>query len=113
MDRQRLVQVFQNLLQNGIQHAPPGSQVTIETAEEHGLVRPRVVVTVSDSGPGFLPEDLLHIFEPFFSRRQGGTGLGLAIVHRIVEEHGGTVTVANAPEGGARVTVRLPRSPGG
>jgi len=108
MDRKRLVQVFQNLLQNGIQHSPAGSAVSVQAAKEDGLGRSRVVVTVTDSGPGFVPEDLTRIFEPFFSRRRGGTGLGLAIVHRIVEEHGGTVSVRNGPHGGAAMTVRLP-----
>ena len=104
MDRERLVQVFQNLLQNAVQHAPPGSEVAVEGESRDGWV----VLAVQDSGPGFNPEDLPRVFEPFFSRRRGGTGLGLAIVQRIVEEHGGTVAAGNRPAGGAALTVRLP-----
>jgi len=107
MDRKRLVQVFQNLLQNAIQHSPAGTLVSLDAMKEDGEDGPWVVLTVGDSGPGFVREDLPRVFEPFFSRRRGGTGLGLAIVHRIVEEHGGTVSAANHLQGGATISVRL------
>lgn len=104
MDRARLVQVFQNLLENAVQHSPPGGRVVAE-GEQHGG---DVVLVVRDSGPGVSPDDLPRLFEPFFSRRREGTGLGLAIVQRIVEEHGGVVSASNGPRGGAVITVRLP-----
>jgi PAS domain S-box-containing protein len=112
MDHKRLVQVFQNVLQNAMQLSPPGSTVSVEGWSENGAEGAAVVVKVSDCGPGFAPDDLPRAFEPFFSRRRGGTGLGLAIVQRIVEAHGGTVTVENRPTGGAVLTVRLPTAPG-
>jgi signal transduction histidine kinase len=105
-DRQRVVQVFQNLVQNAIQHSPPGARVSIEAGpapEGRG-----VWCAVRDAGPGFAPEDLRRIFEPFYTRRQGGTGLGLSIAQRIVEQHGGHIEAGNHPEGGAVVTVTLP-----
>jgi len=113
MDRRRLVQVFQNLLQNAIQHSVAGDCVTVEATRRDGGDRSSVVLTVTDSGPGLAPEDLDRVFEPFFSRRRGGTGLGLAIAQRIVEEHGGTVRAANRPGGGAALTVQLPCEAGG
>jgi signal transduction histidine kinase len=105
-DRNRAVQVFQNLMQNAIDHAPPGTRVDVEagTTPEGRAVW----CAVRDAGPGFAPEDLRRLFEPFYTRRQGGTGLGLSIAQTIVEQHGGRIEARNHPEGGAVVTVTLP-----
>jgi signal transduction histidine kinase len=109
MHRQRLVQVFQNLLENAIQHSPPGGCVVVETEEVSLDGRDWIAYRIKDAGSGFRGEDLPRIFEPFFTRRRGGTGLGLSIVQRIVEEHGGDITAGNCPEGGGAVmVVRLP-----
>ena len=108
MDAGRLVQVFQNLIENAIQHAPPGSEVRVSAERSREGGADSVVCVTSDSGPGFRPEDLSSVFEPFFTRRRGGTGLGLSIVQKIVEEHGGSIFVANRREGGAAVTLTLP-----
>jgi signal transduction histidine kinase len=67
-----------------------------------------VRITVRDRGPGFAEADLPRVFHPFFTRRPGGTGLGLPIVQRIVDEHGGTISAGNHPEGGALIRVDLP-----
>ena len=107
MDAGRLAQVFQNLIENAVQHSPAGGKVRIEAQRTDEDAR----VSVLDSGPGFRPQDLPQIFEPFFSRRRGGTGLGLSIVQRIVEQHHGVVEAANRAEGGARMTVVLPLAP--
>jgi PAS domain S-box-containing protein len=109
LDRNRIVQVFQNLLENAIQHSPAGGQVTFRAAPTADGVQ----FTVEDGGPGFRTEDLSQAFEPFFSRRRGGTGLGLSIVQRITEQHGGRVTAANRPGGGGVMTVWLPLPPAG
>ncbi|HVO10701.1 MAG TPA: ATP-binding protein [Vicinamibacteria bacterium] len=108
MDRPRLVQVFQNLIQNAIQHTPPGRAVRVEAWAEAWHSQRGVRCAVRDSGPGFAAGDLARIFEPFFTRRPGGTGLGLSIVQRIVQEHMGHVDAANHPGGGGVVGVWLP-----
>ena len=105
---ERLRQVFQNLLENAIQHSAPGQKVSarIEMVEQDS--RLWASCTVADQGPGFPADDLPHVFEPFFTKRRDGTGLGLSIVQKIVEEHAGSVIAANRPEGGAAMSVRLP-----
>jgi PAS domain S-box-containing protein len=108
MDRNRLLEVFQNLLENAIQHSPAGGTVTLAASERVIEGLPTLECVIHDEGPGFREEDLPKLFEPFFTRRRGGTGLGLSIVQRIVEQHGGTVSAANVPEGGAQMRVRLP-----
>ncbi len=108
MDRERLQQVFQNLIENATQHSPRGAGVRISVQGRGQPGEGEIVCIVEDSGPGFREEDLDRVFEPFFTRRKGGTGLGLAIVMRIVAEHGGDIGAANRPQGGAVMTVRLP-----
>jgi PAS domain S-box-containing protein len=108
MDRSRLRQVFENLVDNALQHVSAGGSVTIAaSAVVLGEWR-GIECTVADDGPGFDPADLTRVFEPFFTHRAGGVGLGLSIVQRIVEEHAGQVRAGNRSEGGAMVTVRLP-----
>ncbi len=63
---------------------------------------------VSDNGPGINPEDKEHIFNPYFTTKSDGTGLGLAIVHKIMEAHGGDVSVESALGQGTTVTLVLP-----
>ena len=108
MDRRRLLQVFQNLLDNAVRHAPSKSAVVVEAERVRADGETWIDCRVRDEGPGFRPEDLPRVFEPFFTRRRGGTGLGLSIVQRIVEEHGGRIFAGNRAEGGAVLTVRLP-----
>ncbi|HVR41830.1 MAG TPA: PAS domain-containing protein [Thermoanaerobaculia bacterium] len=112
VDRRKLVQVFQNLIENAIQFSPAGSSVVLTAAAIDSGSGRWLSSTVLDSGPGFGPGDLSRIFEPFYTRRRGGTGLGLSIVQRIVDEHGGRLEPANRPEGGASMTVLLPLEPG-
>ena len=110
VDRARIAQVIRNLLENAVTHTPAGGTVSVSLRNAGS----RVVVTVTDTGPGIPPEHLPYIFERFYradrsrARATGGAGLGLAIVRQIVEAHGGTVTAENAPAGGARLTVSLP-----
>ncbi|MCG6964712.1 MAG: stimulus-sensing domain-containing protein [Acidobacteria bacterium] len=105
----RLVQVFENLIDNALGFSPPAGTVEV-TADVAGS---DAVVTVTDAGPGVPAEHLGRVFDRFFSYRpEGGarshTGLGLAIVRSVVESCGGSVSAANRPEGGAIFEVRLP-----
>ncbi|HYK01568.1 MAG TPA: PAS domain S-box protein [Thermoanaerobaculia bacterium] len=106
MDRPRMAQVFDNLIANAIQHSRAGGVVSIsaEVTADGSWAR----IAVEDRGPGFREDDLLRVFEPFFTRRRGGTGLGLSVVHRIVDEHGGSVVATNRDGGGASMIVTLP-----
>ena len=108
MDRERLRQVFENVIDNALQHAPPVRTVSIGAEEIAQAGRTWIECTVEDDGDGFAPADLVHVFEPFFTRREQGIGLGMSIVQRIVQEHSGRVTAENRLEGGALITVRLP-----
>jgi len=113
MDRSRLQQVFENLIDNAIQHSDPGNVVRISGALIDHAGRHWVECTVDDEGPGFAPHDFDRVFEPFFTQREGGTGLGLSIVQRIVEEHSGKVFASNRPEGGGRIRVLFPLADNG
>lgn len=107
-DPERLRQLFENLIQNAIQHSRRGGVVAVEADEVRRGGDAWVRCNVIDLGEGFRPEDLPRVFEPFFTRRPGGTGLGLSIAQRIVEEHGGTISAQNDPAGGARIEIGLP-----
>jgi len=94
-DRDKLVQVMVNLLDNALRHTPSGGHIDAGLSSARGLA----TLYVKDDGPGIPYDALPHIFERFYvvdqsrSRSAGGTGLGLAIVKHIVEAHGGSVTV--------------------
>ena len=107
VDRLRIGQVFWNLLENA-RFATGESKGQVEVNIETDPSGKMVVVSVSDTGPGIRPEQLDSIFQPFFTTKTKGTGLGLAICQRIVESHGGSLSVENQSAGGARFTVTLP-----
>jgi PAS domain S-box-containing protein len=111
LDRLRLGQAIRNLVENALEHSPRGRVVTVRLRSSSLGDAPAAECLVEDAGPGFAPEDLPRVFEPFFTRRRGGTGLGLSIVQRIVEQHGGTVSLENRPGGGGAASLRLPGSP--
>lgn len=109
-DPDLLRRAVDNLLENSLRYSPPGGTVTVKLEKENG----RVVIAVRDEGPGFPVEFLPHAFERFRraddarTRSDGGTGLGLAIVLAVARAHAGTAEVANHPDGGAVVTMRIP-----
>jgi signal transduction histidine kinase len=108
IDRRRLSKVFVNLIENAIQHSPPGGMVTVGALKITDGKQEWLQCAIRDLGAGILEQDLPKIFEPFFSKRRGGTGLGLAIAQRIMEEHGGKLTATNNPEGGACMIASFP-----
>jgi signal transduction histidine kinase len=107
-DPRLLAQALRNLLDNAIQHAPPGGVVDVVSGRGRGTDGEYLTLTVRDRGPGFSPEELARAGEPFFTRRRGGTGLGLAIARRIVESHGGALRLANRDGGGCEAVIQLP-----
>ena len=112
-----LHQVFLNMVMNAEQAiSATGRSGRIEIAADTrsgGDERQTLVVTVRDTGDGIPPDALSRIFEPFYTTKEvgQGTGLGLAIVYGIVQEHGGQISAANHPDGGAIFTVELPVPP--
>jgi signal transduction histidine kinase len=104
-DDQALRQCLYNLITNALQVTAHRGTITIE-AQDHPSAE-GIMIVVKDDGPG-IPKDIRpRIFEPFTSGRSGGTGLGLSIVKRIIEAHGGAISVRNIP--GAEFTISLPR----
>jgi two-component system phosphate regulon sensor histidine kinase PhoR len=110
-DRDELVQVFQNLIENAIRYGASGGRVDIRLELRSG---DRVAVHVQDYGPGIAPEHLPRLTERFYrvdvgaSRDMKGTGLGLAIVKHILTRHQGRLEVQSRPGEGARFTAELP-----
>jgi two-component system, NtrC family, sensor kinase len=99
--------VWMNLLMNAAQAIGSGpGEVRIET----GVQDKMVFVKISDTGDGIMPEDLEKIFEPFFTTKPVGvgTGLGLSISYGIINNHGGTITVASTPGKGTTFTTLIP-----
>ncbi|MCE9573006.1 MAG: hypothetical protein K8W52_07605 [Deltaproteobacteria bacterium] len=105
IDPERIEQVLTNLLENAVQ-AGPASLVTASV----GVEQRRLVYRVRDRGPGLPAGAPDAIFEPFHTTRVRGIGLGLAVARRLVELHGGTLTAANHPGGGAEFTVAIPEA---
>jgi signal transduction histidine kinase len=108
VDIERLRIALVNLLSNAIQHSPPGSTVRAAIQPEENAL----TIAVSDEGHGIAPADTASIFDAWHhgSGSSGGLGLGLWIVSRIVEWHGGRITLNTAPGHGSTFSVILPRT---
>jgi nitrogen fixation/metabolism regulation signal transduction histidine kinase len=109
-DRGRVRQILNNLITNAKEalESTAGGRVQVATKLERAGDAEYATITVADNGPGFRPELLARVFDPYVTSKARGTGLGLAIVKKIIEEHGGRIEADNRPEGGARVRVALP-----
>jgi signal transduction histidine kinase len=104
LDSEQIKQVLINLIKNGLESAETARVVVNLTCPDRDLV-----ISVLDNGPGFSDEKLKRGFEPYLSTKKDGSGLGLAICQRIIVDHGGTIGLFNRPEGGAGVTITLPK----
>ncbi len=98
-DRDKITQVFLNLLNNAIDAASREVNVSAKTVDG------RTEIRISDDGPGIREHDLGRVFEPFFTTKKGGTGLGLPICKRIVEDHGGTIEIFSEDRKGTTVVL--------
>ncbi|HWU90141.1 MAG TPA: ATP-binding protein [Kofleriaceae bacterium] len=109
-DRDRLLQVFENLIGNALKFTRRGGRITIGAAPEEREVR----FWVTDTGAGIAPEDVPHLFDRFWQARRSkrrGIGLGLAIVKGLVEAHGGRICVASTPGQGSTFSFTIPALP--
>jgi signal transduction histidine kinase len=104
LDEDKMVQALLNLLKNAIEASPEAAEIDI------GVVRANdeVVLQIVNGGEPLAAETIKQAFDPFFTTKPHGSGLGLGMVKRVVEAHGGNVSLDSAPEYGTRVTVRLP-----
>jgi two-component system phosphate regulon sensor histidine kinase PhoR len=114
-ERDEMIRVFENLVENALKYAASGKRVTIELTRPAATAeKPEARVAILDYGPGIAPEHLPRLTERFYrvdvaeSREQGGTGLGLALVKHILNRHGGCLTIESALGHGATFTVHLP-----
>ena len=106
-DRERVLQVFANLIGNAIKFTPKGGQIRILACHENDEVR----FTIADTGPGIPPEHLDHVFDRYWQAKSTaklGAGLGLSIAKGIVEAHGGRIWVESPPGSGAEFNFTLP-----
>jgi two-component system, OmpR family, phosphate regulon sensor histidine kinase PhoR len=109
-DRDELIRVFENLVENALKYAASGKRVDLTVTPDNS----EVAIAVRDYGPGIAPEHLPRLTERFYrvdavhSRSEGGTGLGLALVKHILSHHGGRLSIASAPGAGATFIAHLP-----
>jgi two-component system sensor histidine kinase HydH len=114
-DAEHLYQAFVNLVANAIDAMEvEGGTLTVRLGwpadgeRAGGELHEWLLVEVADTGSGIKAEERANVFNPFFTTKPGGTGLGLAIAHKIIEDHGGTVTFRSTPGQGTVFTVALP-----
>lgn len=115
-DREKLGQVFLNIVKNGCEAVKGEGSLIVSTRvasdfmlAEGGNVRSKVIIVdIADNGSGISPDDMKMLFTPFFTRKGRGTGLGLAVSLRIIKEHRGKITVESKSGEGSRFSVSLP-----
>jgi signal transduction histidine kinase len=112
-DERMLRQALLNLLRNAaeaIEDESEARRVSVRgSSRRDANGKFWATIEVQDTGSGVRPEDLQRIFIPFFTTKSTGHGVGLALAHRVITDHGGTLTAGNAPDGGAVFTIKLPK----
>jgi signal transduction histidine kinase len=106
-DPNQLKQVFLNLILNAMDATPAGGKLTLDTYISEATPL-QYVISIADTGTGISPEDIKHIFDPFFTKKEKGTGLGLSITQGIIEKHGGRITVESKLQEGTTFKIFLP-----
>jgi signal transduction histidine kinase len=107
LDQEMFKQALLNLLLNAEQAMPRGGELTIQATCEN--CEPRAVcLSLIDTGMGMPPDVQARVFQPFFSTKKGGTGLGLPTTRKIIEAHGGSISLESEPGHGTKFTIRLP-----
>ena len=109
VDSFRLGQVFHNIFDNALAAAAATVQIDVSAAPARLSGQSAIRLSVRDNGPGLTAEQKQRIFEAFYTTKTKGTGLGMAIAKRIVEAHGGQITVGNAPDRGTEIILTIPR----
>ena len=105
-DKNRLRQVFLNIIDNALKYTPEGGDVTVQILNEVS----NITVLISDTGCGITPEDLPKVKEKFYKANQnvGGSGIGLAVADEIVQMHGGTLDIESGIGVGTTVKIQIP-----
>ena len=109
IDRKRMKQVFYQVLDNAMYRRGSYARIVVDCAATKYQNRRALQVTIHDDGEGFSEQSLKRAFEPFYTTKQHGSGLGLSLSRRIIQAHGGRIQISNPDEGGALVTIVLPR----
>ena len=107
-DEAKLQQVFLSIIKNACEAMTLGGQLTIHVTQHRAGRGLEDQILIKNDGVPIPPEIVDKVFEPFFTTKKAGTGLGLATVKKIIEEHGGSITIGSAPGEGTSVTIRLP-----
>jgi signal transduction histidine kinase len=109
VDPLRLEQVFRNILENALAACSDPAVINVRFANATGADGKAMEISIHDNGPGMNTEQCERIFQPFFTTKSRGCGLGMAITRRIVEAHGGQVSVAPSSKSGTEILITIPR----
>lgn len=107
-DANHVEQIFMGLITNALEATPRGGSVRIGTQARANNGSAAIQITIDDTGQGIPPEIRRQVFEPFFTTKPHGTGIGLPLARKFVERNGGTISISDAPGGGARFEVTFP-----